>query len=204
MSDTPSQITLSFPDGNARDYDAGITGLEVAASISKSLSKKALAFSIDGEVRDLQDSVPGSGEIKLIMREDDEALELIRHDAAHVMAEAVQQLWPGTQVTIGPTIENGFYYDFDREETFKPEELQKIENKMRQIIKRNEKFVKEIWSRADAIKHFTAEGELFKVELIEAIPEGDDIRIFIARANGSIFVVDRICRRWVKSVQRLN
>ena len=178
MSDTPSQITLCFPDGNTREYDAGITGLEVAASISKSLSKKALAFSIDGEVKDLQDSVPGSGEIKLIMREDDEALELIRHDAAHVMAEAVQALWPGTQVTIGPTIENGFYYDFDREEPFRPEELQKIENKMRQIIKRNEKFVREVWSRADAIKHFTAEGEHFKVELIEAIPEGDDIRIY--------------------------
>jgi len=178
MSKSPSQIQLKFPDGNAREYDAGITGLEVAASISKSLSKKALAFSLDGELKDLADPINGSGELKLIMREDDEALELIRHDAAHVMAEAVQQLWPGTQVTIGPTIENGFYYDFDREEPFKPEELAKIENKMRQIIKRNEKFIKEIWSRDDAIKHFKAEGEHFKVELIEAIPEDDEVRIY--------------------------
>ena len=163
------QISLTFPDGNSRQYEAGISGFDVAAGISKSLSKKALAYSIDGELRDLKDPITGSGEIKLIMREDDEALELIRHDAAHVMAEAVQELWPGTQVTIGPVIENGFYYDFDREEPFKPEELDKIEAKMRQIIKRNALFSKEIWDRAQAKKHFKDQGENYKVELVDAI-----------------------------------
>ncbi len=173
-----SQISLTFPDGNEREYDEGVSGFDVAASISKSLSKKAVAFSLDGVLKDLNDTIETPGEIRLITRDDAEALELIRHDAAHVMAEAVQELWPGTQVTIGPVIENGFYYDFDPAEPFKPDDLEKIEAKMREIIKRNSPFTKELWSREQAREFFKAQGEDYKIELVDAIPEGEDLRIY--------------------------
>ncbi len=126
-------VSLTFPDGSVRSYDAGTTGRDVAESISKSLAKKAVAIAIDGTVRDLSDPVT-TGKIEIITRNDERALELIRHDAAHVMAEAVQELWPGTQVTIGPVIENGFYYDFAKNEPFTPDDLPKIEKKMKEII----------------------------------------------------------------------
>ena len=122
-------VSLTFPDGSVREYPAGSTGRDVAEAISKSLAKKAIAIALDGELRDLSDTV-SNGRIEIVTREDDRALELIRHDAAHVMAEAVQELWPGTQVTIGPVIENGFYYDFARETPFTPDDLPKIEAKM--------------------------------------------------------------------------
>ncbi len=171
-------VSLTFPDGSVRDYDDGITGAELALSISKSLSKKALAISLDGELQDLADPIEKNGQVGIITRDNEEALELIRHDAAHVMAEAVQSLWPETQVTIGPVIEDGFFYDFAREEPFSLDDLEKIEAKMHEIIKKNEPFTKEYWSREKAIEHFKAKGENFKVELVDAIPEGEDLKMY--------------------------
>ena len=171
-------ITVSFPDGASRQFDAGVSGADVAADISKSLSKKAVAVKLDGELADLAQPIERDVRIEIVTRDDAAALELIRHDAAHVMAEAVQELFPGTQVTIGPVIENGFYYDFDREEAFTPEDLPKIEAKMREIIQRNAAFTKEVWTRDEAKAYFREQGEDYKVELIDAIPEGDEIRIY--------------------------
>lgn len=170
-------ITLSFPDGSERQYDAGTTGRDVAESISKSLSKKSVAIAIDGELQDLTDPIT-SGAIEIITRTDERALELIRHDAAHVMAEAVQDLYPGTQVTIGPVIENGFFYDFAKDTPFTPEDLPKIEKKMREIIGRNDKFTKEIWTREKAKRVFKEKGEDYKIELIDAIPGDEDLKIY--------------------------
>ena len=170
-------VSLTFPDGSVRSYDAGATGKDVAESISKSLAKKAVAIAIDGQVRDLSDPVT-TGAIEIITRTDSRALELIRHDAAHVMAEAVQELWPGTQVTIGPVIENGFYYDFAKNEPFTPDDLPKIEKKMKEIIARNAPFTKEVWSREKAKDVFAAKGENYKVELVDAIPHGQDLKIY--------------------------
>jgi threonyl-tRNA synthetase len=140
-------IQLTFPDGSVRDFQAGITGAELAASISKSLAKKAVALSLDDKLADLADPISGNASVKILTRDDPEALELIRHDCAHVMAEAVQALYPGTQVTIGPVIENGFYYDFYREESFTPEDLARIEAKMHEIIAADKPFTKDVWSR---------------------------------------------------------
>jgi threonyl-tRNA synthetase len=170
-------ISLTFPDGSVREFAAGTTGKDVAESISKSLAKKAVAISIDGTVRDLSDPVI-NGRISIVTRGDDAALELIRHDAAHVMAEAVQELWPGTQVTIGPVIENGFYYDFARNEPFTPEDLPVIEKKMKEIIGRNKPFAKQVWARDYAKQVFADKGEQYKVELIDAIPAGQDLKIY--------------------------
>ncbi|PHP67937.1 threonine--tRNA ligase [Zhengella mangrovi] len=170
-------VSLTFPDGSRRDYPAGATGRDVAESISKSLAKKAVAIALDGELRDLADPVD-AGEIEIVTRDDPRALELIRHDAAHVMAEAVQELWPGTQVTIGPVIENGFYYDFARNEPFTPDDLPKIEKKMKEIIARNRPFTKQVWSRNKAKDVFAGKGENFKVELVDAIPEDQDVKIY--------------------------
>jgi len=173
-----SDITLTFPDGAQRPYPQGISGAELAAGISKSLAKKAVAISLDGELQDLADPIEKSGDLKIITRADPEALELIRHDCAHVLAEAVQDLWPGTQVTIGPVIENGFFYDFAKAEPFHPDDLPRIEKKMREIIQKNAPFTKEVWSREKAKQHFAAQGEHYKVELVDAIPEGEDVKIY--------------------------
>ncbi|HWK67010.1 MAG TPA: threonine--tRNA ligase [Rhizobiaceae bacterium] len=175
MSD---QVSLTFPDGSVRSYDAATTGAQLAEQISKSLAKKAVAYVLDGTVRDLSDPLGHSGAVEIMTRDDPRALELIRHDAAHVLAEAVQELWPGTQVTIGPVIENGFYYDFARNEPFTPEDFPVIEKKMREIIARNRPFTKEVWSREKAKQVFRDKGEAYKVELIDAIPENQDIRIY--------------------------
>ncbi len=171
-------LQLTFPDNSVREYDAGATGADVAGSISKSLLKKAVAVAIDGELRDLSDPIEANAAIEIVTRDDPRALELIRHDAAHVMAEAVQELWPETQVTIGPVIENGFYYDFKRETPFTTEDLPKIEKKMQQIIQRNAKFTKEIWSRNEAKEYFASKGEDYKVELVDAIPEDQTVKIY--------------------------
>lgn len=171
-------VSMQFPDGSKRDYDAAITGAELAESISKSLAKKAVAYAVDGTVRDLSDPLGASGAIEILTREDPRALELIRHDCAHVLAEAVQELFPGTQVTIGPVIENGFYYDFAKNEPFTPEDLPLIEKKMREIIARNKPFTKEIWSREKARQVFAEKGEVYKVELVDAIAEGQDLKIY--------------------------
>src|SRR5690348_14847315 len=141
------EISLTFPDGSVRGYDAATTGAALAESISKSLAKKAVAYALDGALRDLSDPLGKSGKVEIVTRDDPRALELIRHDAAHVLAEAVQELWPGTQVTIGPVIENGFYYDFARNEPFTPEDFAAIEKKMREIIARDKAFTKEVWDR---------------------------------------------------------
>ncbi len=171
-------VNLTFPDGSVREYDAGTTGVDVAAGISKSLAKKAVAMKLDGVLTDLADPIKSDASIEIVTRTDDAALELIRHDAAHVMAEAVQELFPGTQVTIGPVIADGFYYDFARNEPFTTEDLTAIETKMREIIARNAPFTKEVWSRDVAKKHFSDKGESYKVELVDAIPEGQDLKIY--------------------------
>lgn len=173
-----STVILTFPDGSKREYPADMTGLSLAESISKSLAKKAVAFSIDGVICDLSDPLLKTGNVEIITREDPRALELIRHDCAHVLAEAVQELFPGTQVTIGPVIENGFYYDFARNQPFTLDDLGTIEKKMREIIQRNKPFTKEIWPREKAKKVFSEKGELYKVELIDAIPEDQDVKIY--------------------------
>ncbi|MFM9849181.1 MAG: threonine--tRNA ligase [Hyphomicrobiaceae bacterium] len=173
-----SQITLTFPDGAKTSFAIGTTGLAVAESISKSLAKRTVAMTLDDVLTDLAEPIESDAAIRFISRADPEALELIRHDAAHVLAEAVQALWPGTQVTIGPVIENGFFYDFAKQEPFHPDDLPKIERKMREIIARNAPFTKEVWSRDKAKAFFKGKGELFKVELVDAIPAGEDVKIY--------------------------
>jgi threonyl-tRNA synthetase len=171
-------VVLTFPDGARRDYPEGVSGLDVARSISPSLAKRTVAMALDGALADLTDVIGHDGAIEFLARDDPRALELIRHDAAHVLAEAVQSLWPGTQVTIGPVIENGFYYDFFRNRPFTPEDFPAIEQRMREIIARDKPFIKEVWSRDQAKRMFRDKGELFKVELIDAIPEDQQIRIY--------------------------
>jgi threonyl-tRNA synthetase len=171
-------INVTFPDGAVRQVQAGLTGAELAAQISKSLEKKAVALMKDGVLTDLSDPIKGDAKVRIITRDDAEALELIRHDCAHVLAEAVQELHPGTQVTIGPVIENGFFYDFFRNEPFKPEDFPAIEKKMREIIARDRPFSKRIVSREAAKEFFKSRGELFKVELVDAIPEGQEIKFY--------------------------
>src|SRR3954469_9979954 len=171
-------IHVRFPDGAEREYPEGSRGADIAGSISKSLLKRAMAMKVDGTVRDLSAPVPNGASLEFLTRDAPESLELIRHDAAHVMAEAVQELWPGTQVTIGPVIENGFYYDFAREEPFRPEDLAAIEAKMREIIARNAPITCETWSREEAKRYFAERGESYKLELIDAIPADQDLRIY--------------------------
>lgn len=170
--------TLTFPDGAARDYDAGVTALEIAKSISSGLAKKVLAVKLDGVLLDARHPIESDAKIELVTAKDPEGLELIRHDAAHVLAEAVQELFPGTQVTIGPVIENGFYYDFHRDEPFSEDDFAAIEKKMAFIINRNDKFVREEMDRDAAIKMFKEMGESFKAELIEDLPESETITVY--------------------------
>jgi len=171
-------VTLTFPDGARREYRSDITGVEIAKGISPSLAKRTVAMALDGTVVDLAEAVERDAKIEFLTRDDPRALQLIRHDAAHVLAEAVQALWPGTQVTIGPVIENGFYYDFFRNQPFTPEDFGAIEDKMREIIARDKPFTKEVWSREHAKRVFRDKGELFKVELVDAIPADQEIRIY--------------------------
>ncbi len=171
-------ITVKFPDGATREYADGTTGTAIVASISKSLAKKTVAMRRNGELSDLSDVLNDGDAIEFVQRGDEAALELIRHDAAHVLAEAVQELWPGTQVTIGPVIENGFYYDFARDEPFSMDDLKVIEKKMGEIIQRGAAFTKEVWSRDEARKVFGAKGETFKLELIDAVAPGEDLKIY--------------------------
>jgi threonyl-tRNA synthetase len=171
-------VALTFPDGACREYPSGTTGLDVAKGISPSLAKRTVAMALDGALADLADPIDRDAKIEFISLEDPRTLELIRHDAAHVLAEAVQSLWPGTQVTIGPVIENGFYYDFARNQPFTLEDLPAIEKKMREIVARDKPFTKEVWSREHAKKIFRDMGEAFKVELIDAIPANQQIKIY--------------------------
>src|SRR6266540_2485754 len=171
-------VALTFPDGARRDYPPSITGLDVAKGISPSLAKRTVAMALDGVVTDLNDPIERDARIEFLTREDPRALELIRHDAAHVLAEAVQTLWPGTQVTIGPVIENGFYYDFFRNQPFTPEDFDAIEKKMREIIARDKPFSKRIVSREKTKQVFRDKGEAFKVELVDTIPGDEPIKIY--------------------------
>jgi threonyl-tRNA synthetase len=171
-------VALTFPDGARREYPNGSTGLDIAKGISPSLAKRTVAMALDGALADLSDPIERDAKIEFLTREDPRSLELIRHDCAHVLAEAVQTLWPGTQVTIGPVIENGFYYDFFRNEPFTPEDFEAIEKKMREIIARDKPFTKEVWSRDQAKRVFKDKGELFKVELVDAIPKDQQIKIY--------------------------
>jgi threonyl-tRNA synthetase len=171
-------IKVMFPDGAVRDYARGTTGTTVVESISPSLAKRTVAMKWNGVLSDLSDPLEADGRIEFVMRDSEDGLGLIRHDAAHVLAEAVQELWPATQVTIGPVIENGFYYDFKRDTPFSEDDFPVIEKKMAEIINRGAAFTKEIWSRDQARQIFKAKGEDFKVELVDAIPEDQTIRIY--------------------------
>ena len=174
-----AQISLTFPDGNVRSFDAGVTAAEVAESISKSLGKKAISATVNGAHFDLQWPITDDASISIhSMADDGPALELIRHDLAHIMARAVQEIWPDVKVTIGPVRDNGWFYDFDRAEPFVPEDLAQIEERMRAIINAREPVRTEVWDRARAIQHYTDANEPFKVELIDRIPEGEDLRMY--------------------------
>ncbi|MES3029249.1 MAG: threonine--tRNA ligase [Pseudomonadota bacterium] len=171
-------IDLIFPDGSQRQFEDGATGRDVAASIAKSLEKRAVLIKLDGRLYDLDRALPSGGQFEILTRDSPEALDTIRHDASHIMAEAVQELFPGTQVTIGPAIEDGFYYDFARETPFSLDDLAKIEQRMKEIVDRDEKIVREVWDRAEAIAHFKSIGEAYKAEIISDLPEGETITVY--------------------------
>ncbi len=172
-------LTITLPDGSKKQFEDSINGHTLAASIGAGLAKAALAVEIDGQLSDLSTMITRDAEVNIITEKSgDVALSMLRHDVAHVMAEAVQELWPGTQVTIGPAIEDGFYYDFARDKPFTPEDLVVIEEKMHEIIKRDAEFTRQTWSKEEAIAYFKDKGEYFKVELIEGLPEGDEIGIY--------------------------
>ena len=173
-----TEIAITLPDGSTRTYPAPVTGLQIAESIGARLAAAALAVKIDGQLADLSLPIERDAKVQIVTRESEEALGLIRHDAAHVMAEAVQALYPGTQVTIGPAIENGFYYDFARAEPFTPEDLGKIEAKMREIVQRNAPFTREVWPRQQAIEFFEAKGEKYKAEIIRDLAETETITVY--------------------------
>ncbi len=174
-----ADISLTLPDGNKRSYESGVTGMDVATDISKSLAKAAISCSINGKHSDLSQPITTDSDFAIYtMKDDTEALELIRHDAAHIMARAVQEIWPDVKVTIGPVIDNGFYYDFDRDEPFSTEDLSAIEKKMREIINKREPVTTELWDRDRAVKFYEANNEPYKVELIGMIPEGEDLRMY--------------------------
>jgi threonyl-tRNA synthetase len=171
-------ISVTFPDGASRAYEPGVSGLDIAKAISPSLAKKTVAMMLNGELVDAATPIEADAKVEFLNRDDPRALTLIRHDAAHVLADAVQALYPGTQVTIGPVIENGFYYDFYREQPFTPEDFSAIENKMREIIAADKPIVREEWSRDEALAFFEKHGEAFKVELVQAIPADQKISVY--------------------------
>lgn len=171
-------IDLIFPDGSKRQYEAGVTGKDVAASIAPSLAKKAILIKLDGELLDVDRPLEAGGKFEILSRESPEALETIRHDVSHILAEAVQELFPGTQVTIGPAIEDGFYYDFARDEPFSLDDLAKIEQRMKEIVDRDEPIKREVWDRDEAIAHFRSIGEEYKAQIIEGIPAGEQVSVY--------------------------
>jgi len=169
---------ISLPDGSVRQFDAAISGAEIAASIGKSLARDAVAIRVDGELFDLTREIDADASVAIITRDSEDGLELLRHDAAHVLAEAVKELWPDTQVTIGPAIENGFYYDFARDEAFTEEDLEVIEARMKDIVDRDENIEREVWDRDEAVKFFRSIAENYKAEIIEEIPSGESITLY--------------------------
>ncbi|PKQ04838.1 MAG: threonine--tRNA ligase [Alphaproteobacteria bacterium HGW-Alphaproteobacteria-12] len=171
-------IKLKLPDGSIREIEKPLDGHAFAESIARSLAKKAVAIKIDGAMKDLSTVIDRNAEVEIVTRETVDGVDLLRHDASHVMAEAVQELFPGTQVTIGPVIENGFYYDFAREEPFKAEDLEKIEARMREIVDRDEKITREEWDRDEAVAYFKKIGEIYKAEIIASIPAGEQVSVY--------------------------
>jgi len=169
---------IQLLDGKKISFEKSIDGFELVKKISKSLEKEALIMSVDGELKDLSFEIKKNSKIKIITSKDKEGLEVLRHDTAHILAMAVQELYPGTQATIGPVIENGFYYDFARKEPFIEEDLIKIEKKMQEIVDRNDKTSRHVWKREDAVKHFKKIGEKYKAEIIESIPAGEEVSIY--------------------------
>ncbi|MBS1102421.1 threonine--tRNA ligase [Gluconobacter sp. Dm-62] len=169
---------ITLPDGSVRTFDGTVTGTTIAASIGPGLAKAAMAMEVDGNPVDISTEISSDASVKFVTRKDEDALEMIRHDAAHVLAEAVQSLWPETQVTIGPSIKDGFYYDFSREKPFTPEDFPAIEEKMREIVAANTPFVREVWDRDEAIRFFEEKGEDFKAQLIQDLPETEQISIY--------------------------
>jgi threonyl-tRNA synthetase len=169
---------IRLPDGSVRSYEAPLSGADIAADIGKRLAKDALAVRVDGELKDLGTLVDDDAEVAIVTAAEPDGLELLRHDAAHVMAEAVKELYPDTQVTIGPAIENGFYYDFAREHPFTPEDLERIEARMREIVGRDEAIIREVWDRDEAVRFFRQQGEAYKAEIIESIPSGEAITLY--------------------------
>ena len=173
-----ANVKLTLPDGSVRDYTAPVTGAAVAADIGPGLAKAALAARIDGEMLDLNREIPGDCNFSIVTAKDEDALELLRHDAAHVLAQAVQELFPGTQVTIGPAIENGFYYDFARDEPFSTDDFEAIEKRMAEIVDQDLPIERQVWDRAEAIAHFKSIGEIYKAEIIRDLPEAEEITIY--------------------------
>lgn len=173
-----TKINITFPDGNIKEFDQNATGFDIANSISKSLAKASLAIKINGDLWDLSRQIHFDAKIELITAKSNEALEIIRHDAAHIMAQSVQELFEDVQVTIGPATKNGFYYDFRAKESFTTDDLVKIEKQMQKIIKRNEKLQREVWDRNEAIKFFLNKGEKYKAEIIEDLPESEEITLY--------------------------
>ncbi|MEQ9122236.1 MAG: threonine--tRNA ligase, partial [Alphaproteobacteria bacterium] len=171
-------VEVTLPDGAKRALTAGATGVDLATDISKSLAKKAIALKLDGKVVDLATPLADGASVEIVTPESPDAPELYRHDCAHVLAEAVQELFPGTQVTIGPAIANGFYYDFARDEPFTPDDLERIEAKMREIVAKDAAFEREVWDRNEAIRFFEEKGEAYKAELIRDLPESEAISIY--------------------------
>ncbi len=171
-------INITFPDGAVKQFDAATTGLEIADGISSGLRRNAVAIEVNGEQWDLTREITEDSSVAIITRDTEEGLDVLRHDAAHVMAEAVKELYPETQVTIGPSIENGFYYDFARDDAFTPEDLIKIEARMKEIVKRNEVIEREVWDRTEAIDYFNGIGETYKAEIIADLPEDEPITVY--------------------------
>ena len=170
------QITL--PDGSVREFDGATSGAAVAEGIGKSLLRDAVAVRVNGDLWDLTRSIEDDAHIEIVTRATDDGRELLRHDAAHILAEAVKELWPETQVTIGPAIENGFYYDFSREEPFTEDDLATIEERMREIVDRDETIVREVWDRDEAVTFFRGMGEEYKAEIIASIPSDEPITLY--------------------------
>ncbi len=170
--------TIELPDGSTREFPQPVSGAEIASSISKSLARDAVAVRVDGRLWDLTRDIGHDAEIEIVTRDSEDGLEILRHDAAHVLAEAVKELWPETQVTIGPAIENGFYYDFARDEPFTPEDLEKIEARMQEIVDRDESVEREVWQRDEAVRFFREQGEDYKARIIEDIPADETLTLY--------------------------
>ena len=195
-------INLSLPDGSVRSFDKPVTGAELAASIGPGLAKSALAVKIDGEMRDLARPIERDAKVSIVTSRDPDALELLRHDAAHVLAQAVQELYPGTQITFGPSTESGFYYDFARAEPFTPEDFEKIEKRMAEIVDRDLPIEREVWDRAKLKKFFVDHGESFKARVVgRALPEPARRSRSIARAHGRTCARVRISPRRASSAR---